>query len=224
MCGRFTLRTNPSDLVEIFALLREPELTPRFNIAPTSQVAVVRQVGKARELSSVRWGIVPTWSKDPKAGPPLINARGKTVATKPAFRSAFKKRRCLIPADGFYEWKKVGNPKVKQPYYIRLAKDQPFAFAGLWDFWRGGDGELLESATIVTCKPNSLMATLHDRMPVILADEDYDRWLDSKNENVEELQSLLRPYPAEEMTAIPISTYVNSTKNQGSECIERMSA
>ena len=133
MCGRFTLRTNPIDLVDVFALLREPELTPRFNVAPTSQIAVVRQVDKHRELSMMRWGLVPTWQKDPKAGPPMINARGETLATKPAFRTAFKKRRCLIPADGFYEWQKIAGAKVKQPYYIRFAKECPFAFAGLWE-------------------------------------------------------------------------------------------
>jgi putative SOS response-associated peptidase YedK len=168
MCGRFTLRTRPADLVEVFELLREPELTPRFNIAATQPVAVVCQVDKHRELSLMRWGIVPTWQKDPKSGPPLINARGETLATKPAFRTAFKKRRCLIPADGFYEWQKIAGAKVKQPYYIRMAKDRPFAFAGLWERWRGLDDATLETCTIVTTTPNALLEPLHDRMPVIL--------------------------------------------------------
>jgi putative SOS response-associated peptidase YedK len=224
MCGRFTLRTPARDLVEIFELLREPELTPRFNIAPTTQVAVVRQVDKHRELSMMRWGLVPTWQKDPKAGPPLINARGETLATKPAFRMAFKKRRCLIPADGFYEWQKIAGAKVKQPYYIRFAKDGPFAFVGLWERWRGPDDATVETCTIVTTTPNALMESLHDRMPVILSDEDYDRWLDPKNEDVAALQDLLRPYPAEEMAAFPISTLVNSPRNDRPECIERLSA
>ncbi|HEV3300487.1 MAG TPA: SOS response-associated peptidase [Planctomycetaceae bacterium] len=162
MCGRFTLRSNASDLVEVFTLLREPELTPRFNIAPTTQVAVVRQDGKHRELVSMRWGLVPSWSKDPKAGAPLINARGETVATKPAFRSAFKKRRSLIPADGLIE-----GAKVKQLHFIPLADDRPFRFAGLWESRRGEEDDRLESCSIVTCEPNSLMAELHDRMPVI---------------------------------------------------------
>ena len=224
MCGRFTLRTNPSDLVEVFALLREHELTPRFNIASTSRVAVVRQTGRDRELFQMRWGLVPSCSKDPKAGPPLINARGETIATKPSFRTAFKRRRCLIPADGFYEWKKR-DAKTKQPHFIGLTKDRPFAFAGLWECWDGGDEDgPLESCTIVTCEPNSLMAGLHDRMPVILAHEDYDRWLDPKNEDISSLQGLIKPYPAEEMTAFPIATFVNSVKNQGLDCIARLSA
>ena len=223
MCGRFTLRTNPSDLVEVFSLLREPELTPRFNIPPTTQIAVVRQSGKDRELVSMRWGLVPSWSKDPKAGSPLINARGETVATKPSFRTAFKRRRCLIPADGFYEWKRL-DPKTKLPHYIRFKKDRPFAFAGLWETWHAPDGSELESCTIVTCEPNKLMAGLHDRMPVILPDEDYDRWLDPKNEDAASLQELLRPYPTEEMVAFPISTYVNNVRNSGPQCIELLSA
>jgi putative SOS response-associated peptidase YedK len=224
MCGRFTLRTPARDLVEVFELLREPELTPRFNIAPTSQVAVVRQVGNFRELSSMRWGLVPPWSKDPKAGLPLINARAETLATKPAFRSAFKRRRCLIPADGFYEWQKIAGAKVKQPLYIRFAKDRPFAFAGLWEKWHNDEGSTLESCAIITTEPNDVMRPIHDRMPVILPDEEYARWLDSKNEDVEELQELLRPYPAEEMAAFPITTFVNSPRNDGPECIAKLSA
>src|ERR1700689_102240 len=137
MCGRFTLRTPARDLVEIFELLREPELPARYNIAPTQNVAVIRQDGKSRQLSMMRWGLVPTWSKDPKAGPPLINARSETIATKPSFRTAFKRRRGLIPAAGFYEWQKTDS-KTKIPHYIRMAKDRPFAFAGLMECWRGG--------------------------------------------------------------------------------------
>jgi putative SOS response-associated peptidase YedK len=137
---------------------------------------------------------------------------------------AFKKRRCLIPADGFYEWQKIVGAKVKQPYYIRLAKERPFAFAGLWERWRGPDDATVETCTIVTTTPNALMESLHDRMPVILSDEDYDRWLDPKNEDVAALQDLLRPYPAEEMAAFPISTLVNSPRNDRPECIERLSA
>jgi putative SOS response-associated peptidase YedK len=127
MCGRFTLRTPARDLVEVFELLREPELSPRYNIAPTQNVAVIRQDAKSRQLSLMRWGLVPTWSKDPKAGPPLINARSETIATKPSFRTAFKRRRCLIPADGFYEWQKKADSKTKIPHYIRMAKDRAFA-------------------------------------------------------------------------------------------------
>jgi putative SOS response-associated peptidase YedK len=224
MCGRFTLRTPARDLVEIFELLREPELSPRYNIAPTQNVAVIRQDGKSRELSLMRWGLVPSWSKDPKAGPPLINARAETVATKPSFRTAFKRRRCLIPADGFYEWQKQVDSKTKIPHYIRMAKDRPFAFAGLWDHWRHGEGEPLESCTIVTTEANELMRPLHDRMPVILPEENYAQWLDPKNEDLRALESLLRPYPPGEMTAFPISTLVNSPRNERPECIARASA
>jgi putative SOS response-associated peptidase YedK len=219
MCGRFTLRTPARDLVEVFELLREPELSPRYNIAPTQNVAVVRQDGKSRELSMMRWGLVPAWSKDPKAGPPLINARSETIATKPSFRTAFKRRRCLIPVDGFYEWQKKADSKTKTPHYIRMAKDRPFAFAGLWDRWRNGEGAPLESCTIVTTEANDLMRPLHDRMPVILPEESYAEWLSSKNENVPALEALLRPYAAIQMTAFPISTMVNSPRNERPECI-----
>src|SRR5579864_1642586 len=148
MCGRFTLRTPPKDLVEIFQLLRTPELAPRYNIAPTQPVAVLRQDGKFRQLSLLHWGLIPSWAKDSKMGARMINARADTVATKPAFRSAFRRRRCLIAADGFYEWKKTGA-KTKQPYYIRLAKDRPFAFAGLWEYWEGGGAD---SWTMESCR------------------------------------------------------------------------
>jgi putative SOS response-associated peptidase YedK len=223
MCGRFTLRTPARDLVEIFELLREPELSPRYNIAPTQRVAVVRQSGKDREFAAMRWGLVPSWSKDPKAGPPLINARGETVATKPSFRTAFKRRRCLIPADGFYEWQKTDS-KTKIPHYIRMAKDRPFAFAGLWECRQGNDGSALESCTIVTTEANDLMRPLHDRMPVILPEETFAQWLDPKNEDVPELEALLRPYSSTEMTAFPITTLVNSPRNDCPECIARASA
>src|SRR3984885_6551434 len=219
MCGRFTLRTPAHDLVEVFELLREPELSPRYNIAPTQNVAVIRQDGKSRQLSLMRWGLVPTWSKDPKAGPPLINARSETVATKPSFRTAFKRRRCLIPADGFYEWQKQADSKTKIPHYIRMAKDRAFAFAGLWETWHGNDGSALDSCTIVTTDANDLMRPLHDRMPVILPEENFAQWLDPKNENVPELEALLRPYSSGEMTAFPISTIVNSPRNERPECI-----
>jgi putative SOS response-associated peptidase YedK len=219
MCGRFTLRTPARDLVEIFELLREPDLSPRYNVAPTQNVAVVRQDGKSRELSMMRWGLVPSWSKDPKAGPPLINARSETIATKPSFRTAFKRRRCLIPADGFYEWQKKADSKTKIPHYIRMAKDRAFAFAGLWECWHGNDGSALDSCTIVTTDANDLMRPLHDRMPVILPEENFAQWLDPKNENVPELEALLRPYAPSEMTAFPISTLVNSPRNERPECI-----
>jgi putative SOS response-associated peptidase YedK len=223
MCGRFTLRTPARDLVEIFELLREPELSPRYNIAPTQRVAVVRQSGKDRAFVSMRWGLVPSWSKDPKAGPPLINARAETIATKPSFRTAFKRRRCLIPADGYYEWQKTDS-KTKIPHYIQMAKDRPFAFAGLWECWHGSDGSELDSCTIVTTEANDLMRPLHDRMPVILPEEQFAKWLDPNNENVSDLEAVLRPYSPSEMTAFPISTLVNSPRNDCPECIAKLSA
>jgi putative SOS response-associated peptidase YedK len=222
MCGRFTLRTPPADLVEIFELLREPDLTPRFNIAPTQQIPVVRPDNEAREWAFMRWGLVPSWARDAKSGPPMINARAETIATKTSFRDAFKKRRCLIPADGFFEWQKTGG-KTKVPHCIRLANDRPFAFAGLWETRRGEEDDCLESCTIITCDPNPLMAELHDRMPVILPPGLYGPWLDHQIEDVDALQGMLQPYPAEEMIAYPIATLVNSPRNESPECIARLS-
>lgn len=218
MCGRFTLRTPPKDLVEVFQLLHTLEMTPRYNIAPTQPVAVVRQGASCREMSFLRWGLVPSWAKDIKIGASLINARADTIATKPSFRTAFKRRRCLIPADGFYEWKK-GEGKTKQPFYIRLKKDYPFAFAGLWEHWEGPDNSTIDSCTIMTTDANETLRPLHDRMPVILHEEDYDRWLDPKTDPTQ-LGELLKPYPPEEMTAFPISTFVNNARNESAQCIE----
>jgi len=172
----------------------------------------------------MRWGLVPSWARDAKSGPPMINARAETIATKPSFRTAFKKRRCLIPADGFYEWKRIEGAKVKQPYHIRLANDRPFAFAGLWESRRGEEGDRLESCTIITCEPNTLTAGLHDRMPVILPADLYGPWLDPAIEDADALQGMLQPYPAEEMMAYPITTLVNSPRNESPECIVRLSA
>jgi putative SOS response-associated peptidase YedK len=263
MCGRFNLRTPASRLVEVFQLLRTPELSPRYNIAPTQSVAVVRlplSVKAAspgsrqsitagdgsrqnitagygsrqksqlagRDLTMMRWGLVPSWSKDPKSGPPLINARADTVATKPTFRSAFRSRRCLIPADGFYEWQKTdttmnsagyGSRPIKQPFHIRLNPDHPFAFAGLWERWEGADSSAIESCTIITTDANDLLRPIHDRMPVILHEEDYDRWLDPNESDAKQLESLLRPFPPEEMTAYPIGLFVNNARNDSLQCI-----
>ena len=215
MCGRFTLRTSPAQLAEIFALLRAPELKPRYNIAPTQPVAVVRAQDGGRQLSLMHWGLIPSWSRDPSAGARMINARAETVASRPAFRSAFRRQRCLIPADGFYEWKKVGAQK--QPYYFSFRSGEPFAFAGLWEHW-GHDGSAIDSCTIITTEPNELAAQVHDRMPVIIGREDYDRWLDPENHSTSELQALLVPCPADEMAMRPVSRRVNSPRNEGPEC------
>ncbi|HEV8066882.1 MAG TPA: SOS response-associated peptidase [Planctomycetaceae bacterium] len=221
MCGRFTLRTPARDLVEIFELLREPELTPRYNIAPTQQIATVRQAGTHRELSMMLWGLIPLWADTPEVDYSTINARGETVAKKPTFRQSFAKRRCLVVADGFYEWQKTNGRK--QPFFIHMKDDRPFAFAGLWDCWKRGN-QAIESCSIIVTEANELVRPIHDRMPVIMAHEDYARWLDPKNQDVQALQGLLRPYPAEEMTAYPISTLVNSPRNESPECVVRLSA
>ena len=219
MCGRFTLRTPTKDIVRAFGLADAPDLKPRYNIAPTQQVAAIKldpETG-TRRLSLLRWGLIPSWADDPSIGNRLINARAETVAIKPTFRSAFKKGRCLIVADGFYEWKKVG--KTKQPFFIRLKDDEPFAFAGLLEHWHRGD-QVIDSATIITTEPNELMEGIHNRMPVILWPDDYDLWLEPDFHGEGKLLEMLRPYPAEEMTAYPVSTVVNNPRNETKECIE----
>jgi putative SOS response-associated peptidase YedK len=220
MCGRFTLTDPDQDLAEQFDLPEIPALEPRYNIAPTQAVAAVRVAagGAVRELVLLRWGLIPFWAKDPEIGARLINARSETVAEKPAFRDAFKRRRCLVVADGFYEWQKQQGKK--QPFYIRLRAGQPFAFAGLWERWRGAEESIVESCTLLTTSPNGLMQPLHNRMPVILQPRDYELWLDPGVVRAELLQPLLVPYPAEEMEAYPVSRRVNSPDNDDPRCIE----
>lgn len=223
MCGRFTLRTPAADLVRIFELLRSDELQPRYNIAPTQPVAIIRETPKGRELSLVHWGLIPSWSKDPSIGSRMINARAESVASKPSFRSAFRRRRCLIPADGFYEWRKV-SAKAKQPYLIGRADWRPFAFAGLWEHWTGPDGGEIESCTIITTEANELLQPLHDRMPVILEPEEYADWLDPAINDAERLQPLLDPYPPDLMALYPVSTTVNNPRNEHPACIKPLDA
>jgi putative SOS response-associated peptidase YedK len=165
----------------------------------------------------LRWGLVPPWAEDQKIGNRLINARAETAAGKPSFRAAFKRRRCLVPADGFYEWQKVG--RAKQPYYIRLKDGAPFAFAGLWEHWQGADGEIIESCTLLTTEANDLMRPIHERMPVMLKPEDFGRWLDRDAPAGKALAALLCPYPAEAMTAYPVSAHVNNPRNDGPACV-----
>jgi putative SOS response-associated peptidase YedK len=222
MCGRFTLRAPASVVAEQFALFELPPFAPRFNIAPSQPVPVVRLVPEQpqpqRELVWLRWGLIPSWAKDPAIGNRLINARAESVAEKPAFRAALRRRRCLVAADGFYEWQRTG--KRKQPYFIRLRDDRPFAFAGLWESWEGPDASEIESCTLLTTEPNELLRPIHNRMPVILPTDDYQRWLDPAVGKPEQLVPLLCPYPAGEMTADPVSTFVNSPANEGPQCIE----
>jgi putative SOS response-associated peptidase YedK len=224
MCGRFTLTVPGEALAEHFQLTEAPGVVARYNIAPTQPVAAVRDPanGKGRELTYLHWGLIPPWAGDPKIGSRLINARAETVAEKPAFRAAFKYRRCLVPASGFYEWQKLNGKK--QPVFIRLRDDELFAFAGLWEVWRGPDGEEIESCTLLTTAANDLIRPVHDRMPVILRPEDYDLWLDREIQQPARLQSLLRPFDPAAMTFFPVSPRVNSPGNEGPECIAPITA
>lgn len=224
MCGRFTQTQSAEAIAKVFQLTEVPSLTPRYNIAPTQSIATVLQTPeqKDRQFRMLHWGLIPSWAKDLKLGAKLINARAETVAEKPAFRSAFRQRRCLVLADGFYEWQQQENKKQKQPFYFRLSQSQPFAFAGLWEHWEDGSDEVIESCTILTTEPNELMKPVHNRMPVILDPKDYELWLDPDVKKSELLQPLLRPYPIEEMTAYPVSTAVNKPSNDTAECINSL--
>ncbi|MGB6296866.1 MAG: SOS response-associated peptidase [Rivularia sp. (in: cyanobacteria)] len=221
MCGRFTLIAEPERVKEVFNIsdTSNCQWEARYNIAPTQNIATVvyNSETKKRECRSLRWGLIPSWSKDSKMAARTINARAETLAEKPSFRSAFKRRRCLIIADGFYEWKKVETKK--QPYYFQLQDNQPFAFAGLWEEWLSPEDEKITSCTIVTTEANELLQQIHHRMPVILPQSDYETWLDPQQNNTELLQKLLRPYEAEEMSAYRVSTKVNSPYHTSPECI-----
>lgn len=223
MCGRFALISDTETLIDAFGVAPEtvaaiPPAVPRYNIAPTQPVAAIRLSSNSnkRELTFFRWGLIPSWSRDMKSGSRMINARSETVAEKPSFRAAFKRRRCIIPADGFYEWQRTGNRK--QPVYIHAADGRPFALAGLWEMWRGEAGDAVQTCTILTTTPNELMAPIHNRMPVILQPEDFDMWLDPGPQPDQGLH-LLRPYPVEKMAFYPVSTFVNSPANDSPQCI-----
>ncbi len=220
MCGRFTLTDPDADLAVQFSLSEVPDMPPRYNIAPTQPVAAVRLAAedRAREMVLLRWGLIPFWAKDPTIGSRMINARSETVAQKPAFRAAFRRRRCLVVADGFYEWQKQNG--TKQPFYIRLRDARPFALAGLWERWEGPEAGVIESCTLLTTQPNDLVRAVHNRMPVILHPRDYDLWLDPEVQQAESLQPLLSAYPPEEMDAYPVSRRVNSPDNDDPRCIE----
>jgi len=218
VCGRFTLRANLNRVLQEMGVEVGPEWIPRYNISPTQSVPVVRvSADGPRTCDLLRWGLVPSWAKDPKAVPRggLINARCETVATQPAFRSAFKKRRCLVLADGYYEWKPAG--KLKQPYLIRRADDEPFTFAGLWEYWKPDDGPAWQTFTLITTAANDLTRPIHDRMPVILAGRDRDTWL-TPDADPAQLKPLLRPFESESLVADPVSTAVNNPRNDVAEC------
>ena len=217
MCGRYTQTKSGEAIARTFSLSATPDPQPRYNIAPTQPVSAIAQTKEDREYRIFQWGLVPSWSKDPKIGSRMINARSETVAEKPSFRAAFKRRRCLILSDGFYEWQRTGGKK--QPYYIQVEDQEIFGFAGLWETWESGDGSYLESCTILTTEPNGLMETIHNRMPVIVHPEDFDLWLDPSLQDGRHLQHLLRPYEDEAMDAYAVSTVVNNPRNEDSECV-----
>ena len=218
MCGRYTQTKSGEAIAKTFNLSSTPNPQPRYNIAPTQPVGAIAQREDDREYRIFQWGLVPSWSKDPNIGSRMINARSETVAEKPSFRAAFKRRRCLVLADGFYEWQRTSGKK--QPYYVQVEDQEIFGFAGLWETWEGGDGSYLESCTILTTEPNGLMETIHNRMPVILHPDDFDLWLDPSLQDGRHVQHLLCPYEEKKMTAYAVSTVVNNPRNEDSVCVE----
>ena len=219
MCGRYVRSSLPEVFAARLGASGELDLRPSYNVAPSQPALIARtDPNGRRELAAVRWGLIPFWAKDPKIGYKMTNARAETVATKPAYRQAFRQRRCLIAADGFYEWQATEGGK--QPFLIRLKDGEPFVFAGLWERWEG-EGRVIESCSIVVTEANERLREIHDRMPVILAPEAYDQWLKGESANVTALESLLRAYPAKLMEAYPVSRAVNSPRNDGPELIEK---
>jgi putative SOS response-associated peptidase YedK len=217
MCGRFSVALSATTLASHFNVQESVVWKERYNLAPSQEIlTLVQPAGRAREIRRMRWGLIPFWAKDPSIGNRLINARAETVATKPAFRGALRERRCLIVTDGFYEWQAQG--RRKQPWCIRMQDGRPFAFAGLWERWTDPVGRAIESCTIITTAPNALIKQLHHRMPVIPAPRDYDLWLDARIRDVDRLLPLLVPYPAEELTAYPVSPLVNNPANDSPAC------
>ena len=222
MCGRFTLRSDPETLTETFPGFTTPaadEMSPRYNITPSQRIAVVPNNGE-NSVEFFQWGLIPSWAKDPKIGNRMINARAETLSEKPSFRTPYKRRRCLILSDGYYEWRSEPDSKTKTPFYIRLKSEKHFAFAGLWEAWHPNiDDDPLLSCTIITTSPNALMETIHRRMPVILEPDAYDLWLDPSDQSPKQLDGLLKPYPDEEMMAYPVSRFVNRPSNDSPNCI-----
>src|SRR5215472_15031159 len=219
MCGRFRLSRDGRQIVQDFAVEGEIEWRPRYNIAPTDLVPTIRQDPSrpVRIVALARWGLIPYWAKDAKIAYTTINAMSETASSKPAFSEAMKRRRCLIPADAFYEWRKLG-PKQKQPYSFAMADDSVFAFAGLWERWKNANNEIVESCTILTTTPNALVSDIHNRMPAILRAQDYDLWLDPGIREPARVADLLVPFDARLMKKYPVSTRVNSVKNDDPEC------
>ena len=220
MCGRYAITSPLEAIIEAFAVKgARPNLQPRYNAAPSQDLPVVRAGREGRELILMRWGLVPSWSKGPDSRYSMINARAETVASKPAYRGPFRQRRCLVPANGFYEWKKTADGK--QPYFIALATGEALAFAGLWDHWTGPEGEAITSFTIIVTAANDCVRPIHDRMPVILGPDDHESWLGERGApSRTKLAIMLRPYPAELMLAYPVSRDVNSPANDSPDLLE----
>ena len=219
MCGRFAFYSPHEAVTRLFGVVDAPEVEPRYNIAPTQFVAAVRETGGPREVAMLYWGLVPSWAKEKSIGARMINARSETLAEKPSFRNAYKRRRCLVLADGYYEWQRSGA--IKQPYFISFAAGEPFGMAGLWERWRDpGSGEPLESCCIVTTSPAPAVAHVHDRMPVIITPDAYAEWLDPDNAATDRLARLLVPCEAPGLQARPVSRRVNDARNQGADLLE----
>lgn len=211
MCGRYVITSSPEAIRALFGYAEQPNFPPRYNIAPTQAVPIVRLVDGKRHFALVRWGLIPAWVKDPRAFSLLINARGESVNEKPAFRNAMKRRRCLFPADGFYEWQRAGERK--RPFFVHAKSGGPFAFAGLWETWTGPNGEEQETAAIVTTAANRTCAPIHDRMPVILDPAAYDMWLDGGNVDAKTAAALIAPAPENLLEVREISSAVNRVVN-----------
>ena len=218
MCGRYTLNSSPRRIAEAFdaqLTIGLLDLEPRYNIAPTSAAPVVRMADVGRVIELMHWGLIPHWAPEPTMRYPTFNARSEEAAMKVSYRGPMRYRRCLVPVDGFYEWRRHERGP-KQPYLVRMADGEPFALAGLWDVWQ----DELQSFTVLTTRPNSVMATIHDRMPVTVARADYARWLDPGVQDPRAVADLLEPGPSEAMTVTPVSAYVNQVRNEGPRCIE----
>jgi len=242
MCARYTLRTGAQSIKDLFSLDEVPEMPARFNVAPTQEIPAITESREGeRAMRMLRWGLIPHWAKDMSIGHTLINAKSETLAEKPAFRTAFERRRCLIPADGFFEWKEIpaegaqpdlfgespkgkGTKTRKQPYYITQKNELPFAFAGLWERWNDPAGHVVDSCTIITTQPNELVSQLHDRMPVILNPADFDEWLDRDEHDTAKLKGLLRPFPSDQMMMQPVNPVVGNPRIDTEECIEPISS
>lgn len=216
MCGRYTLTIDIKTIAEKFGVPASLDTSPRYNIAPTQEVVTIMRNGTSH-LALLRWGLIPSWAKDESIGSRMINARAESLAEKPSFKGLLRSKRCLVIADGFYEWKQENG--FKTPMYITLKNGEPFAFAGLWDQWKSPDGQQVRSCTIITTEPNDVLEPIHNRMPAILLPDAYEGWLDPDMRDEQALSHWLAPYPAEEMTARAVSRLVNDPKREGSELI-----